>query len=343
MAAALLFPRLAPNKRISRCFALWLVICGLCLATALPARPCRAACPAAKAVLYMPFPEGSQPDMLYLPLVQAWGAGGAHSMTVERAPGRGGSYALSRLVLDKRLECALAAVQIPSFDFLTRAPNRMVRAEEIAPLGVFAYAPHALWVSEHSSFRNVRDLADFALATKQGSPRLVIAGTGSYTDHHLATLALDRTLGVKSIYYPISGSNEAPALMENNIIHACWGYALPGQSMPGMRPLAVAAKERSAALPDTPTFAEQDIDAVGGSHFGLAMAANVPEDTRAELADRLIALMAAPALRKLYAESGISPLSLVGNDLKDFLARHAEEAEKLLREYPLLPHQILGK
>lgn len=301
-----------------------------------------AACTETKAVIYLSAPEGGQTDLIYLPLLKAWTEDGEYGLMTERAPGRGGSYALSRLLLEKRDECALAAMQLPAFHFLTRAPNRMAREQEIEPLAVFAYAPHALWVRIDSPFQSLNDLADKA-REKNEAGRLVIAGVGSYTDQHLANLALDRALGIKSLYYPLRGSAEAAALAEKNMIHACWGYALPPESMPGMRPLAVASRDRSAALPATPTFQQQGIDFFSGSHFGAAMAAEAPERARENFAERLARLMQAPGLKEQLAGRGVLPLALTGEDLKEFIRLHAQEAERLLEEYPLIPRLYRGE
>lgn len=318
----------------------FLAACMLWLAFS--ASPCPAqsppTCTETQAVFYLPSPEGSQTDLLYLPLLKAWGADGAHSMRIEREPGRGGSYALSRLLLDKRTECSLAAMQIPSLFFLTRSPGRMAREDEIAPLAVFAYAPHALWVSDSSPVRSIQDLAIMSRGTAgKGGTVPVIAGVGSYTDQHLAQLALDRALGIRSAYYPLTGTAGVAALAEQQNIHACWGYALPAESMPGMRPLAVAAGTRSAALPETPTFEEQGIHLSSGSHFGIAMAAGTAEDTRKSMAGRFIRLLADPALRKAYTDLGAMPLALGMGDLEGFMSLRAKEADRLLEEFPLLP------
>lgn len=303
---------------------------------------CHAFCTETKAVIYLPVPVGGQIDTLYTPLLEAWERNGEYTLAQERAPGRGGSYALSRLLLDARDECALAAIQIPSFLFLTRAPNRMAREDEITPIGMFAYAPHALWVKDDSPLHTLADLAALAHKEDQGRRRLIIAGVGSYTDQHLASLALDRALGIKSVYYPLSSTVEAVTLTERSLIHACWGYALPPQSMPGMRPIAVAARGRSAALPDTPTFQEQNLDFSSGSHFGIAMASSTPELIQKKMSDRLASLLTDPSLQKRYAGLGASPLALVNDELKAFVSLHTREAKKLLEQYPLIPRYYLG-
>lgn len=304
----------------------------------------QAACTEKRSVMYLPAPEGSQTDMLYLPLLYAWPEDGAYQISVKRAPGRGGSYALSRLLLDDLTECSLAAIQIPSLHFLTRAPNRMVRESEITPIAVFAYAPYALWVDENSPVRSLQELQTLAReAENQPDNHLIIAGVGSYTDQHLANLMLDRVFGAKSVYYPLTGTGEAAQLLKGNKVQACWGYALPAESMPGMRPLAVASEARIPALPQTPTFREQGFDLAGGSHFGVAMTATTPESTKKALSDRIMLLMANPSLHKLYNGRGASPLALGYEDMPEFMSLRTREANESLEEYSLIPRFSRGE
>lgn len=329
-----------PGNSPYRLLALFCGLFALALFLFGPAPTHAAVCPEETSVLYLPSPAGGQVEMLYLPLAKAWEEQGRHKITVNRAPGRGGSYALSRLMQRHAGACAMAALQLPSFLFLTRIQDRMVSGDEVSPVAVFAYAHHALWVAEDSPVRSMRDLQNMARESMEKSgTALAIAGTGSFTDQHLANLALDRAMGVTSSYIPLTGSVDAVAMVTEKRATACWGYALPRESMPGLRPLGVAAPSRSRALSDVPTLAEQGFDVVSGSHFGIAMAANVAERIRSSIAERFIMLMADPALRRIYNENGASPLALSYEDMESFMSLREQEAKDLLRDYPLIPRR----
>jgi tripartite-type tricarboxylate transporter receptor subunit TctC len=289
-------------------------------------------------VLYLPEGAGGQLEMIYRPLGEVWEKND-FSLEVVHTPGRGGSYAWSSLLLPDAPKCALAVLQLPSFLFLTRTRNSMVSSKEVTPMAVFAFAPHALWVAEDSPWKSLGDLLAFARDVGESDPaRLIVAGSGSYTDQHLASLAFDRAAGVKSHYYPVAGSAEAVLAVKERRAHACWGYAL-AHSMPGLRPLAVAGNARSAVLPDVPTCREEGVDLVGGSHFGVGMAQKTPKEVKRAVAERIIFHMADPAARKAYAALGVLPLALAADDMEAFLTLRRKEVEEFLREYPLLPRR----
>lgn len=231
----------------------------------------------------------------------------------------------------------MSALLLPSFFYLAKMPDNMFAEKDIAPITVFAYASHALWVDKDSPFQTLDDFIAHARSVMEsaGQP-LLIAGTGSYTDQHMANQIFARLAGLVTRYYPVIGSTEAASRVKDKEVQACWGYALTLESMPGMRPLAVASAERVSSLPDVPTFRERRMEFLSGAHFGIAMAAeSVPEKTRLAVASRISLFLADPALRRLFAARGASALSLSPEDMQSFLNERRREAENLQLSYPL--------
>ena len=116
--------------------------------------------------------------------------------------------------------------------------------------------------------------------------------------------------------------------------HAVWAYALEESTMPGMRALAVAAPERSRALPHVPTFAEHRLDVVMIRHIGLCMPRG--KDKAAEEAAAFFArLMESEKMRGALLAAGYTPAS-PGTGAAEAAAVKAEQWSKtFLEEYPL--------
>ncbi|MDR0339209.1 MAG: hypothetical protein LBH65_02905 [Desulfovibrio sp.] len=310
----------------------------LCALIALfPVMTAQAACPAWKATLFLPGPEKSQTDFIFRPLRNRWQAAMESSLDFAPAPGRGGSYAWSRVQREKPDGCLFAGLAMPAYQLLALAPDRMYTADELIPILIFASAPNALWVAESSPFLSLSDFIAFARQQDEQGVQVVIAGVGSYTDQHLASLQLNREVGIRSLYMPLIGSEQASEAVRDGKASACWGYALPPESMPGMRPLAVAAERRSPALPQTPIFREEQADFVNLAHFGVAVSAASSEKTRLELLSSIASLARDPLLRQEVERAGLAFTPLAGAEAAAFSAAQEDAAKALVEEYALLP------
>lgn len=260
------------------------------------------------------------------------------SFVTQPLPGRGGSYATSRLLDEKGDGCFLAAVQLPSFLFLAESPDRMYRAGDIVLAGIFASLPNALWVADDSPFQTPADLVNYARTLNETPDgNFTLAGVGSYTDQHLATLQFNRAAGVQSIYRPMAGSAEAAAAVLKGDAAACWGYALAPDSMPGMRALAVAAPKRSTALPGVPTLYEAKIDMENISVFGLGMTAAASEKKQAQVGAALETIFTGERFQEELAALGATPLQVPFDRLRVYLGNWRGLVRKIHEQYSLIP------
>jgi len=316
-------------------------VCALVLGLIFGAASGHAACPSGTVSLYMPTPAGSQPDALYGLLPEVWQAHFKETLHLTPAPGRGGSYAVSRLLDNKDNECSLAAVILPSVYLIAETTDSMYDAADLNIVAALASAPNAVWVAEESPFRNLADLVVYARAANAKKGEVFsLAGTGRYTDQHLATLQFDRAAGVKSLYLPVLGSAEAAQAVKDGRATACWGYALTPENMPGLRALSVAGEQRSPALPEVPTFREVQVDMINVAHFALAVGSGIPEETMGQIRDSLATLMADQDLRGRMAARGFIPLALGPRDLGAFLEEQRRGVASRLAEYDLIPKHL---
>lgn len=291
------------TTRIRRLTAL--VLAMFVLATPAYARVESSLCPSGTVTVFLPAAEGGQVDRIYASVRTLWMDAFDTSLTFQYLPGRGGSYAITAMLDAKDDGCTFAAVQIPTFFFLPLCTNGMYEVADVAPLAVFTSVPNALWVAEDSPFVTVNDLAVHMRARwDAGDTTFTVAGVGSYTDQHLAYLQFQRAAGVKGRYLPVRGSAGAVAAVLDGEAGACWAYALSPDSMPGLRPLAVADAQRSTALPHTPTMRERNILMENVCLFGLAVRSSLPEKTRARYMRGLDSLFSAKEMRQALAQLG---------------------------------------
>jgi tripartite-type tricarboxylate transporter receptor subunit TctC len=289
-------------------------------------------------LLVLPETEGSQSAILYGIMQRFVRQKTAFSLALRHLPGRGGSYAWNFLQDAPDNGYRLAALTLPSVMLLAADKNRVFSPESVAPVAVFAYAANALWVAEDSDFNTVEELVDYS--RKPGNT-LRIAGTGSYTDHHMADMVFKRAAGIRTTYMPFTGTAESVAAVRQKRAVACWGYALAGSSMPGLRPLAVAHPERCPVLPNTPTFREHNMDVVGGQYFGLAAPATVRKKIREEVSAFFLDLFADKSLRDEAVSAGFMPADTAFKDMPAFMERQYVTLEGFLADYAMFPKERL--
>jgi tripartite-type tricarboxylate transporter receptor subunit TctC len=86
-----------------------------------------------------------------------------------------------------------------------------------------------------------------------------------------------------------------------------------------LRPLAVAAKERMALLPDVPTTAEAGVAHYeASSWFGVAAPAGTPPAIVAKLHQAIAAAVRTPAMQERFSKSGAR---LLGSSPQEFAAQ----------------------
>jgi tripartite-type tricarboxylate transporter receptor subunit TctC len=207
----------------------------------------------------------------------------------------------------------------PSFDPL----------REFAPISMLIDVPLVLSVSDRFAPRTLRELIDYSRAhpgkVNFGSP-------GPSTPPHMAGEMLGRAGKLDMVHVPYKGgAAAATALITNEVQLMIIGYAtLRGQIGAGqVRPVAVAAAERLAALPDVPTFAEAGFPEIQAemprSWWGLAAPRGVPEAAIRRLHAVFRAALLEPAARKKIEEAG---LAVIANDPEAFTAQLPAEARK---------------
>lgn len=306
-------------------------------ALSVPSRVGGASCPGDTITLYLPGSRHDPLNALYL-LLEGWLPWPGAKILSHRMPGRGGSYALSRLIEPGSRECSIAAMPYPSFYFLSASRDSLFREKDIRPLVVFASSPNMLWVRADSP---VQDLSGFLEMqykkhAETGQPML-IAGAGSYTDQHLATLQFVRASGIPGQYLPLLGALEATDAVRRGKSDACWGYALPASMMPGLKPLAVASAERIAAYPQVQTFTETSLPVVNTAYFALGIAAG---SGIARLGDSLSGFLGSRAIQEKIAQMGFTPVSPNSLRLQEFTQEQEKNSHAFLNDYPLVPAQL---
>ena len=167
---------------------------------------------------------------------------------------------------------------------------------DLAAVGVLVRAPQVL--AQHAALppRSLREMLDEA-RSRPGAVALGHAGNG--TANHLAAEQLQAAAGVRFALVGYRGAGPAATALVTgevpyglNAIPSAKGHVDGGR----LRPIAVTS--RSAALPDTPSFAELGLPEVDTEPFFAVVA---PAGVPAEVVRRLNALLVAPVRERAVA------------------------------------------
>ena len=243
-------------------------------------------------------------------------------------PGLSGAYALRNAAAAPG---SVAVFALPAFALMGMDPTSPYSAGDLEAVLLAGRVPAALWVPQDSP---IVDLPAFITLVRQPGASVFCAGPGRFTAPHLASVIFNREIGVVTTFMPMVGTDEAGKAALDGRVQAVWAYALAPETLPGFRPLAVAAEARSAALPDTPTFAEYQLAVTAWAELGFALAPG----TRDKPA--LIAAIRAgrddPDALAEQARLGFSRLPKEGDDLQEYLRQQSSLLKGLRDAYPRL-------
>jgi tripartite-type tricarboxylate transporter receptor subunit TctC len=197
---------------------------------------------------------------------------------------------------------------------------------DLAPITLVVSGPYLVAVHPSLPVRSVAELIALAKA-KPGQLNIGSAGSGSA--NHLAGELFKSVAGVNIVHVQYKGggpslvaamAGETQLIIEPII--SARGYVNAGK----LRALAVTSDQRSSALPDLPTAAENGLPGYEASYWvGVHGPAGTPKDVIAKLSTTIAAIIRDAQVKTQLAAQGVEP---IGNNPVEFAARIAADIEK---------------
>ncbi len=260
--------------------------------------------------IVVPFPAGGTTDILARQLGNALGNKWGVPVVIENksgASGTIGSAYVARSAPDGYTLMVTATHHVINPTLLKKTiPYDTKKA--FTSLAMVASVPNVLVVNKNFEPKTVQQLIDLA-KKKPGELNFGSAGIGGA--NHLSGELFAHMAGIKLTHIPYRGA--APSLTD----------LLAGQipmmfdSVPGviahiksgdLRALGVTSAERVPQLPDVPTIAEAGVKGFEAiAMFGLYGPAGMPDDIVAAISRDVSQVLAAPDLKKKFAELGATP------------------------------------
>ena len=184
-------------------------------------------------------------------------------------------------------------------------------------------------------------LDDFLKLARSKPGAASYGSTGPASIVHIAGELLKRDAKVDITYVPYPGSPPAMnATLAGTITAVMANYSdLKGQIDAGaLRPIAVLAKNRAAALPNVATLAESgfsDLDAA--VWFGFVAPAKTPKETLAQLSRYISDAIGAPGVADRLKSQGMFINLFCGAEFANFLADQKNRYTTFTREFDIKP------
>ncbi len=204
-----------------------------------------------------PFPPGGGTDAFARPLAAKLTIAFGQTVLIENQGGAGGTVGATNAskALSDGYTWFMGAVHHTIAETLyTKLPYSLER--DFVPLTVVAYVPNVVVVNPKHTFKNVKELLDYA---KANPGKLNYGSAGNGTTHHLAVELFKTMTGAQLTHVPYKGAGPLmPALLGGEVDLAFDGMGTSATQIKAgkLRPLAVTTKKRSPVIPDVPTMQE---------------------------------------------------------------------------------------
>lgn len=252
--------------------------------------------------------ELTKNDMRMVIDIKAGGAGTIAAEAVLAAPADGRTLLLANISSNVITPLLMKVNYDPVADF--------------KPVILFGKMPTYLIVAPNVPVKSVAELVDYAKANPN-TVSYASQGPGS-TGHMVAEQFKDVT-GLTDIAH-VAYRGGGPALQDVMAGNVQMFFDLLAvskeQSLAGLvRPLAIAATERTPIFPDLPTFTELGYPTLeSGSWFGLAASKDTPDEVVTRVNEAVNKILSTPELRKLMEDSGWTVLGGTPAEFASFMA-----------------------
>lgn len=243
---------------------------------------------------------------------------------------------------------AVAAAKPDGYTLLSAATNHTMipalyadrikfdAAKSFIPVCTLAGSATVLVVGPSMPVKTVGEFLDRARATP-GAATYASPGQGS--SPHLATETFRKLAGVSMVHIPYKGAALAVTDLiggQVDLSFATIGSVLPHIRSGKLTPLAVASRQRSALLPQVPTFDEAGVKGfVVDTWYGLMAPAGTPAEVIRKLETEATAFGRSAAVRERLMTAGMEPHTVCGEPFAAQVAREIEANTRLARELNL--------
>jgi len=206
--------------------------------------------------------------------------------------------------------------------------------KDFIPIAMIAAPPQVVTVNP--SKVAAKTLAEFIAYAKANPGKVDYASAGRGTTHHLAGELFNILAGTTMNHVPYRGAGPAMQDLVSGQVHVMFdGLGTSANQIQSgtLRGLAVAAPQRSNAIPDVPTAAEAGMKGyIVSTWYGIFAPKGTPADVVAKMQAEIRKALDSDVLKDIWAKNGSATPTTMGADFGNFvkadIARWADVVQK---------------
>ncbi|VTU15618.1 Bug family tripartite tricarboxylate transporter substrate binding protein [Variovorax sp. RA8] len=283
--------------------------------------------------LVVPYPAGGTADILPRVVAEKLRAQFPGGVVIDNRTGAGGNIG-AEMVFRSEPDGNTLMVSPPApiainqhlYKKLSFDPSKWV------PVTVLATVPNVLVVNPKLPVKNVQEFIAYA---KANPGKLSYGSQGNGTTSHLTASMFMQLTGVEMVHIPYKGT--APALVDLvggqiDVFFDNLSSSLPFHQAGKLRILGVADGQRSPALPDVPTFAEQKLPAMNAvTWFAVVAPPGTPTSKVASTQKAIADALAHPEVKQKFAEQGAEPRGWDSAQTGKFIQAESAKWDKVIK------------
>ena len=262
-----------------------------------PAKPIR---------ILNPFPAGGGTDTFVRPYAVKMSQAFGQQFIVENQGGAGGTVGArnaARMAGDGYTLLSGAVHHTIAESFY---PNRgYVLEKDFAPITMLSSVPNVVVVHPKHPFKNLAELIAFA---KANPGKLNFGSAGPGTSHHLAGELFATLTGTQLVHVPYQGAGPMMLGLVSGVIDMAFdAMGTSANQIKGgkIRPLALAASQRSPVLPEVPTTSEAGLPTFQVSTwYGMWSVSGTPQPVIGRLHAETTKFLQHPDIKDIWASQG---------------------------------------
>jgi tripartite-type tricarboxylate transporter receptor subunit TctC len=294
--------------------------------------------PAQPVKLVVGFAAGGPSDLVARAFADHAAKGMGQPLVVENKPGANAVLATEAVAAAKPDGLTLlgAATNHTMIPALYGGRIKFDAARSFVPVCTLANSATVLVVGPSMP---VKTVAEFLTRLRAKPDAATFATPGQGSSPHLATEQFRRLTGTTMVHVPYKGA--APAVTDLiggqvDLSFATLGSVLPHIKAGKLRALAVASRQRSALLPDVPTFDEAGVKGFTiDTWYGLLAPAGTPPEALRVLGREAAAFNASAVVNERLAGAGLEPGGVCGDVFAAQIAREIDANARIARDLNL--------
>ena len=284
-----------------------------------PSRPVR---------IVVPAPPGGIADLLARAIADKLGQQWKQPVVIDNRPGAQqvvGTAAAARATPDGYTLLLLVDSALTMLPHATQKLPYDPRA--LTPVAMLANAPAVLVASASVPVSTLPDAIKLAKRT----PNSLSIGFSTFSTQ-VAAVLLASQAGVQLINVPYRGTPESTQGLVAGDISLAFSVYSAVRNVPKLQILATTGVQRSAVMPEVPTFEELGFPGFEtGTQMGVAVPTGTPAAIVAKLQADILSSMAQPEVQATVRSMNLDLMVKPGADWADVIRRDSEKWRKVIR------------